>query len=103
MFVYAGVRNIEVAPEKCGLRLKRRSVMRNKVFKIIDLAGRLWCGLMHDQITWPIHGRYRCRTCWREYHVRFDATVAARASTLAHPVSNGDVSVHAQTAAGWPA
>jgi len=27
--------------------------------------GRTWCGLMHDRITWPVNGRYRCRSCWR--------------------------------------
>jgi hypothetical protein len=83
--------------------------MRNKLFKLSDLAGRVWCGLMHDQITWPIHGRYRCRTCWRECPVawgedlRFDPAAPAHASMLAHPVSNGDVSVHVQTGAGCPA
>jgi len=64
---------------------------------------------MHDEITWPIHGRYRCRTCWREYpvawerDVRFEPVAAAHASTLPHPLSNGGVRVHAQTAAGCPA
>lgn len=43
--------------------------MKSKIFKFSNMAGRVWCGVMHDQTTWPIHGRYRCRTCWREYGV----------------------------------
>jgi hypothetical protein len=28
-----------------------------------------WCTLMHEQPMWPIHGRYECRTCGRQYPV----------------------------------
>jgi hypothetical protein len=31
--------------------------------------GALWCSLMHDAPMWPIHGRYQCRTCGRQYPV----------------------------------
>jgi len=31
--------------------------------------GTLWCEIMHDSATWPIHGRYQCRTCGRLYAV----------------------------------
>ena len=31
--------------------------------------GALWCEIMHDSPTWPIHGRYHCRTCGRHYAV----------------------------------
>ncbi len=30
------------------------------------IAG-LWCALMHEDASWPIHGRYRCRKCRRVY------------------------------------
>jgi hypothetical protein len=29
--------------------------------------GAIWCGLMHDSVMWPIHGKYQCRTCGRRY------------------------------------
>lgn len=29
--------------------------------------GEIWCRLVHDSITWPIHGYYRCRVCGRRY------------------------------------
>jgi hypothetical protein len=29
----------------------------------------LWCTLMHDSPTWPIHGHYACRVCGRQYQV----------------------------------
>jgi hypothetical protein len=25
----------------------------------------LWCSVMHDGATWPIHGRYQCNKCHR--------------------------------------
>ena len=28
-----------------------------------------WCSTMHPNITWPIAGYYRCRTCGRRYAV----------------------------------
>jgi hypothetical protein len=31
--------------------------------------GAMWCEIMHDSATWPIHGRYQCRTCGRLYAV----------------------------------
>ena len=31
--------------------------------------GMLWCEMMHDSTTWPIHREYRCRTCGRHYPV----------------------------------
>jgi hypothetical protein len=32
-------------------------------------ARRLWCRMAHEQFSWPIHGRYRCLVCHREYDV----------------------------------
>ena len=41
-----------------------------------DLMNRietLWCEQMHTAVMWPIHGKYRCGTCLREYAVGFEA------------------------------
>ena len=27
----------------------------------------LWCGMMHDSLTWPRNGHYRCLKCGRTY------------------------------------
>jgi len=40
-----------------------------------DLMNRietLWCEQMHTSVMWPIHGKYRCGTCMREYAVEFE-------------------------------
>jgi hypothetical protein len=40
-----------------------------------DLMNRietLWCEQMHSTVMWPIHGKYRCGTCMREYTVEFE-------------------------------
>jgi tetratricopeptide (TPR) repeat protein len=36
---------------------------------LVEKLGRAWCVLMHDSSLWPIHGRYECRACGREYPV----------------------------------
>ena len=41
-----------------------------------DLMNRIetaWCEQMHTAVMWPIHGKYRCGTCMREYAVAFEA------------------------------
>ena len=35
------------------------------------LAG-LWCRKMHSGAMWPMHGRYVCPRCWREYAVEWE-------------------------------
>jgi hypothetical protein len=40
-----------------------------------DLMNRietLWCEHMHSAVMWPIHGKYRCGECLREYAVGFE-------------------------------
>lgn len=32
----------------------------------------LWCDLMHNQLTWPIHGQYFCRRCRRRFAVPWE-------------------------------
>jgi hypothetical protein len=33
----------------------------------------LWCGLMHNQPMWPLHGQYECRTCGTQHRVCWGA------------------------------
>lgn len=39
-----------------------------------------WCKLMHPTPMWPVHGHYRCRACFREYPVRWEASLFAAAA-----------------------
>jgi hypothetical protein len=32
----------------------------------------LWCKKMHSQPMWPIHGKYICPQCLREYRVAWE-------------------------------
>ena len=34
----------------------------------------VWCTLAHDEITWPVHGHYRCRKCGLQFRVPWDET-----------------------------
>lgn len=40
--------------------------------EFIDRIQGLWCEAMHERAMWPIHGKYRCATCLREYAVGFE-------------------------------
>ena len=42
--------------------------------------GDLWCRLMHDDITWPSHGQYRCRRCNLVHLVPWEVGVATSPS-----------------------
>jgi hypothetical protein len=41
----------------------------------VDKLGNLWCTLMHDSLSWPIHGQYTCLTCGRQHLVRWEREV----------------------------
>ena len=32
----------------------------------------VWCKTMHNRAMWPIHGRYVCPECLREYRVAWE-------------------------------
>lgn len=48
---------------------------------------KLWCEHMHTGVMWPIHGRYRCGTCLREYEVPFELPEELPARRSAVPSS----------------
>ena len=65
--------------------------MPEKTNQNIDRArklGSLWCVVMHDSPTWPIHGEYRCRTCGRQFPVPWAAEISMRAAGTAIVESN---------------
>jgi len=39
---------------------------------MFDRISELWCKIMHGQPMWPIHGRYICPDCLREYAVEWE-------------------------------
>ena len=43
--------------------------LTSRISQTAEMGGTLWCGLTHGSVTWPIHGRYHCRKCGREYRV----------------------------------
>jgi len=42
--------------------------------RLLDRIGELWCITVHRSAMWPVHGRYRCAVCLREYPVQFEVT-----------------------------
>ena len=53
-----------------------------------------WCRLMHPAPMWPVHGRYRCPGCWREYAVPWEirpvTNPVSQVSRSEHPRIAGD-------------
>ena len=39
---------------------------------MLERIATAWCQRMHTDVTWPIHGRYRCSQCLREYPVEWE-------------------------------
>jgi transposase-like protein len=38
---------------------------------------KYWCKTMHSQAMWPIHGRYLCSQCLREYPVEWGGRLSS--------------------------
>ena len=38
-----------------------------------ERLSELWCRSMHSKAMWPIHGKYICPNCLREYPVAWTA------------------------------
>jgi hypothetical protein len=50
-------------------------------------ARLLWCNWFHDDLSWPSHGRYTCRTCGIVFTVpwlRQDGEAAASGTATAY-------------------
>ena len=46
----------------------------------VQKLGNLWCTLMHDSPSWPIHGHYTCLACRRQHLVRWERAEHPRTS-----------------------
>lgn len=44
---------------------------------MIDWIRTTWCKSMHTEAMWPMHGKYICPRCLREYPVTWEAPVTA--------------------------
>jgi hypothetical protein len=38
---------------------------------LFSKLGQLWCSFAHDQMMWPINGKYQCRRCLRYHEIRW--------------------------------
>ncbi len=52
-----------------------------------DWIGQVWCKMMHREAMWPIHGKYVCPRCLREYPVAWNDArpVGSRAQQASQP------------------
>jgi hypothetical protein len=40
---------------------------------MLNRISELWCRAMHKQAMWPMHGKYICPQCLREYPTHWEA------------------------------
>lgn len=40
--------------------------MNELMQQLYSAAAELWCRCFYETVTWPLHGHYRCQTCFRE-------------------------------------
>jgi hypothetical protein len=40
--------------------------------QMLDWISGIWCRNMHTEAMWPIHGKYVCKRCLREYPVAWE-------------------------------
>lgn len=54
---------------------------------MIDWIRSTWCKSMHSQVMWPMHGKYICPRCLREFPVAWEGPVVAAgyAGVSSHP------------------
>jgi hypothetical protein len=43
--------------------------------------GHLWCRFAHDDILWPVQGKYRCRRCFRTHDIPWEKSQEVEKST----------------------
>jgi hypothetical protein len=44
---------------------------------MINRISEMWCKKMHTRAMWPIHGKYVCQECLREYPVVWEGSPKA--------------------------
>jgi hypothetical protein len=45
----------------------------NAIRNAWNRINRSWCNYAHPSPLWPIHGEYRCPSCFRVYRVAWEA------------------------------
>jgi len=48
--------------------------------RMLNWIANLWCRKMHSGAMWPIHGRYICPRCLREYTVEWSTGAGPEAA-----------------------
>lgn len=67
--------------------LESRALAARRPDGLLERLGRAWCRILHSDISWPVNGYYRCRTCDRQYPVPWETppTPDAAAVEKLHP------------------
>jgi hypothetical protein len=63
---------------------------------MLNWIAETWCKTMHKGPMWPIHGRYTCSECLREYTVPWEGPVMEE--EYADPELRQQLTVSTQTA-----
>jgi hypothetical protein len=59
---------------------------------MLNWFSELWCKRMHTKAMWPIHGRYVCSRCLREFTLDWEGS--PRAGDYADPALRKTAPMH---------
>jgi hypothetical protein len=68
---------------------------------LAEKLANLWCTLMHDSPSWPIHGHYTYLTCGRQHLIRWERVEGPLTSPGA--LKNADLQAPAEHLTSAPA
>jgi hypothetical protein len=77
--------------ENFGTRIAHSAMVGLSGGDMLNWFSELWCRKMHRRAMWPIHGRYICQECLREYPVAWErpATLPEYADPSLRPDNMG--------------
>ena len=61
---------------------------------MLNWFSKFWCRNMHTQAMWPIHGRYICPQCLREYPVAWEGAAAREECVSPRPLHNPGIALN---------
>ena len=54
----------------------KRPILNKGGEEMLERLREHWCKEFHNRTTWPIHGRYACLECGREFSVPWETSAA---------------------------
>jgi hypothetical protein len=98
-------RRVRLFQSKAGITMLTQNAENTRTVEDsgspVDKLGNLWCTLMHDSPSWPIHGHYTCLACGRRYLIPWEREEGPH--TYPEALKNANLSANAEHVNSAPA